>query len=196
MVMTIAHLVLALDSQTDHIDYTKKNFVHADMSPDEMARAIGKRGDDALTIALSVTADLMRQQNRRLQMLEKRPTGAAGAVDPLEWLLDPSGPLDLKRLLAEQLASSVGPHYSLGPTLEMILIEDRNKAALKVFQKELAKGKKRIAIFYGAGHMPDFERRLVSDFGLKRNGTRWLTAWDLRRSATDPWQQLFRLLER
>ena len=48
------------------------------------------------------------------------------------------------------------------------------------FQTELANGRKRIAIFYGAGHMADFEKRLVSDFGLKRDRVEWLPAWNLK----------------
>ena len=59
-VMTI---VLDLDSQIEHIDYSKKNFVHADLSPAEMMEAIKKRGDDGLTLALSIAADVLRQQN-------------------------------------------------------------------------------------------------------------------------------------
>jgi hypothetical protein len=50
---------------------------------------------------------------------------------------------------------------------------------MKVFQKELAKGKKKIAIFYGAGHMPDFEKRLRLDFGMEKKSVQWLEAWDL-----------------
>ena len=74
------------------------------------------------------------------------------------------------------------PEGSLGPTITRILVADRNQAALKVFQKELAQGKKKIGILYGAAHMPDFEKRLREDFGLKRAGEQWLTAWDLRLS--------------
>jgi hypothetical protein len=82
----------------------------------------------------------------------------------------------------------------LGNTLHRILVVDRNKAALRVFQTELAKGKKRIAIFYGAAHMEDFEQRLTSQFGLKRQRDEWLTAWDLRGGRSGI-ERLFRLLE-
>jgi hypothetical protein len=84
----------------------------------------------------------------------------------------------MKAALAEQLAVS-DPAGGLGKTLGTILIEDRNGAAMKVFQKELAKGRKRIGIFYGAAHMPDFEKRLRDDFGLKKERVEWVTAWDL-----------------
>ncbi len=180
LIQKLMKTVLRLDSQTDLIDYTRKNFVHADLSPDEMAEAIRKRGDDGLTLFLSIAADLLRQQN--LQEM-KRPKGGPPAkeldIDPLELLLDPNGAVKLKRLLAEQM-EKLGGDAGLGGTIHTILVTDRNQAALKVFQKELAKGKKKIAIFYGAAHMPDFEKRLREDFGLKRASEQWLTAWDLQ----------------
>jgi hypothetical protein len=67
-----------------------------------------------------------------------------------------------------------------GETMHNLLIVDRNAAALKVFGRELAKGRKRIAIFYGAGHLPDFEKRLKEDFDLVRESEDWLPAWNLR----------------
>lgn len=173
--------LLELESQTDHIDYTKDNFVHADMSPDEMAAAMRKRGDDGLTLALSITADLLRQAN--LQEQRRKEKGEAqhdAADDPLMLLFDPGRSTKLKRQMAEQFADPEALDAGLGQTLQRMLIKDRNEAAMKVFQKELAQGRKRIAIFYGAAHMPDFEQRLMVDFGLRPAKTRWVTAWDLR----------------
>jgi hypothetical protein len=43
----------------------------------------------------------------------------------------------------------------------------------------LAAGKKKIAIFYGAAHMPDFDKRLKEDFGMKRTTSEWINAWNL-----------------
>ncbi len=61
------------------------------------------------------------------------------------------------------------------------LIGQRNKKALSVLKRELVAGKKRIGIFYGAGHMPDMAARLKKDFGLEpdRSSIKWLTAWDM-----------------
>ena len=52
---------------------------------------------------------------------------------------------------------------------------------MKVLEQQIKEGKKKIAIFYGAGHMSDFHRRLVDDLGAKLYEQEWLTAWDLER---------------
>jgi hypothetical protein len=171
--------VLRLDLQTEQIDYTRKNFVHADLSPEEMAQAMKKRGETGLTLILGIAADILRKQN--LEQLKKGNAGDGEDLDPLSLLLDPQAGIKLKRLMARQLAAMDSGDGELGPTLNNLLIVDRNKAALRVLDKELAKGRKRIAIFYGAGHMPDFDRRLQADFDLRRQSTQWLRAWDLEK---------------
>ena len=60
-----------------------------------------------------------------------------------------------------------------------MLVKDRNKACIKVLQQQLTAGKKKIAIFFGAAHMPDFDKRLKEDFGMKRTKSEWITAWNL-----------------
>jgi hypothetical protein len=180
MIQDMMKSVLELDSQVEQVDYQRKHFVHADLSPDQMAEAIRKRGDNGLTLTLSIAADFLRQANLQAQEADKAPAREAEDVDLLSLFLDPNGPIKMKRLMAEQFAAMSSPEGGLGKTLGTILIADRNQAALKVFQKEMAKGKKKIAIFYGAAHMPDFEKRLREEYGLKRSGEQWLAAWDLR----------------
>jgi hypothetical protein len=185
MLQDVLKNVLDLESQVEQIDYTKKNFVHADLSPEKMAEAIKERGDDGLTIALSVAADFLRKQNLEEMKKGKEPAKAKKDKDQDEepdlmaLLLDPNAAIKLKRVMAEQFEAA-GDDVGLGPTIGNILVADRNKAALKVLQKEIAKGKKKIGIFYGAAHMPDFEKRLREDFDLKRDKEEWLTAWDLK----------------
>ena len=51
--------------------------------------------------------------------------------------------------------------------------------------QSIAAGRRRIAIFYGAAHMDDFDQRLQEDFGLQPRETVWLEAWDLREAAAE-----------
>jgi hypothetical protein len=184
MIQRIMKSVLNLELQTEQIDYTRKHFVHADLSPEQMAEAVKERGDDGLTIALGIAADMLRQKNLQERNSAKNPPPAVPDLDLGELLTDPDGPAKLKRVLAQQMAQLEDPTGGLGQTLNMILVSDRNKACLKVFQKELAKGRKKIAIFYGAAHMPDFEKRLGDEFGLKRTKEEWQTAWDLKKQGS------------
>ncbi|MGH7199544.1 MAG: hypothetical protein ACREJB_03000 [Planctomycetaceae bacterium] len=178
---------LELDSQVELIDYSKENFLHADLSPQEMSEAMEKRGEDAVTLTLGILTDMLREHNKQQLRAEEAAAEAEENGEELppqpeislaELLFDPNAPLKLKRIMAEQF-DVADPSTGLGPTLATLLIDDRNAACMKVFQKELAGGKTKIAIFYGAAHMPDFERRLEEEFGLKRAGADWLTAWNL-----------------
>ncbi len=184
--------VLDLKHQLHHIDYTKDHFVHADMSPKQMAKAIDERGDNGITLFLGVTADMLRQQNLKQRELEANPEKQRRFeeqfenFDPLKMLTDEYGSVKFKRMMAEQFADLSGAGSGLGSTLDTILIKDRNAACMQVFQKELAKGHKRIGIFYGAAHMPDFEQRLVRDFDLERQDIQWVTAWDLSMRRKSP----------
>ncbi|MEM7315420.1 MAG: hypothetical protein AAF497_19945 [Planctomycetota bacterium] len=182
---------LGLQSQMDHIDYTAKNFVHADMSPEDMAAAMRERGDTPVTFFLSAAADLLRESNKKAQQMEAKAEAARQAGQQVEPAADPISDLfsmltdskasgKMKVQMAEQFDSMSGAMGgALGSTLNQTIVKDRNKAALRVLQKEIVKGRKKIAIFYGAAHMPDFEKRLNDDFGLKRSKTTWQTAWDL-----------------
>src|SRR5262249_9437630 len=112
LIMQVVKMVLDLELQTERIDYTKKNFVHADLSPEQMAEAIQKRGDDPVTLLLGFTADMLRQMNAREQAEKNQSkppvANASGSLEDLDifsLILDQEGPKKLKRMLAEQLAN-------------------------------------------------------------------------------------------
>ena len=175
---TMITQVLELESQLEEVDYTAKNFVHADLSPEGMAKVMKDRGEDSLTLTLGIMADVLREMNKQ----QNKPKGNKMPVedlDPVALLLDPNRSSTLKSVMARQLQMSANEEMALGKTAHTILVEDRNKAAMEVFKKQLAKGKKKIAIFYGAAHMKDFERRLKDEYGLKKDSTKWLTAWSM-----------------
>jgi hypothetical protein len=88
--------------------------------------------------------------------------------------------------MAEQFTDMEMLTAAFGGEEGSTLITDRNTAALGVLRREIDRGQRRIAIFYGAGHMDDFDRRLRKDFGLQPRETVWLEAWDLREPAALP----------
>ena len=88
----------------------------------------------------------------------------------------------LKRMMAEQFETMEGAMDALEGPHGSTIVGERNKVALKRLAEQIAAGKKKIAIFYGAGHMNDLEKRLVADFHLHRGTTDWLTAWKLEKA--------------
>jgi hypothetical protein len=60
------------------------------------------------------------------------------------------------------------------------LITERNKRALDVLEKQLDKGTRRMAVFYGAGHLAEMNDQLLKRFDMKPVSIEWLEAWNLR----------------
>jgi hypothetical protein len=89
------------------------------------------------------------------------------------------GSRGLKLVLAKQFGN-IEDEFS-GAT---VLISERNRAALHVMRDQIKAGKKNLAIFYGAGHMPDMTERL-EDMGFTRGKTEWETAWNIKPTSTD-----------
>lgn len=168
--------ILDLEYQLKLIDYTAKNFVHADLSPDEMAKAIKSRGDSGGSVFIKVFFDILKESNKQAEAREKR--GDFAEFQLLAALFDSNRPLALKRLMADQM-ELVESGTGLGATLDTILVQDRNGAAMRVLANQIKKGTQKIAIFYGAAHMPDFDRRLTQELKLKREAMNWDRAWDL-----------------
>lgn len=186
---------LGLQSQLDKIDYDKKHFVRADMTPEQMSLKMAERGDTMITIALSTFVDAMRQQNKAALKPDGLSASTIADLDFSELLQDP---LKAKVLLAEQFVASGSLDQALGASLNQLIVLDRNAEAMKGLQKQLAAGKKKIGIFYGAAHLPDMEKRLFDDLAMKKGETTWVSAWDLTKSsgnALQPMNLLFRLLK-
>ncbi|HET6327275.1 MAG TPA: hypothetical protein VFG04_21515 [Planctomycetaceae bacterium] len=171
--------ILDLDYQLKAIDYTAKNFEHADLSPDQMAEAIRKRGDNGASIGIKIFFDILNQANRQSEARAKKGADFS-ELQLLSAMFDPNRPLAFKKMFAEQMDLIGGLGTGLGSTLDTILVQDRNAAAMKVLKKEIDNGTRKIAIFYGAAHMPDFDRRLTEELKLKRESITWDSAWDLR----------------
>jgi hypothetical protein len=167
--------VLELEFQLQVIDYTRPNLVHADMSPEQFAESMNKRGESVFSIFIRMVMAAMAQQY-------DQPTTVSD-VQLIAMLFDKNRAMSLKRILAEQFQSMDGMLSILEGADGSTLISERNKTALKVLSEQIGKGKKKLAIFYGGGHMMDFDKRLRSQFGLVPVETRWLTAWDLKGQA-------------
>ncbi|MCE9529506.1 MAG: hypothetical protein K8R36_25940 [Planctomycetales bacterium] len=166
--------MLGLEHQLDCIDYTKKNFVHADMSPEEFNKSMTERGESFMQMFLKMMGQGMAQQQNG---------EGSGDAALLMALFSRDRNLKLKIAMAEQLGNAGGQLDVLSGPEGSTIITQRNKKCFEVLSKELEAGKKKIGVFYGAGHFADMEDRLIKDFGLKRCAEKWLVAWNLEKSA-------------
>ena len=161
--------MLQLDFQLDRVDYSKDNFVHADMSPDEFAKTMSKRGESFAKMFFQMMGYGFAQQGK----------GGTGEMELLLAFFAKNRAHKMKVAMAEQFENMEGQMEILeGPNGSTILTE-RNRKAFEVLDRELKAGKKKLGVFYGAAHLPDMEKRLLDDFGMKRSSERWLTAWSL-----------------
>lgn len=168
---------LGLESQKKHVDYTPKNFVHADMTLDELQKAVKDRG--------ATTMSMIMEMIQNPEAAKKKLGGKKYNLPELDLktlLFNPQKrALSLKRVLSATLTEGEGLGGKTS-VINQVIINDRNAACLKVLDQQLKKGTKKIAIFYGAAHMPDFEKQLLSKkYGMKRQGVEWVEAWDMRK---------------
>jgi hypothetical protein len=166
--------LLGLEHQLQYIDYTKQNMVHADMSPDEFAKSMEDRGESFMSMFFRMMGQAMAQQS-----VQK---GGTSDFDLLAALFDPDRAGAMKRVMAQQFENADGMMAALEGPEGSTIITERNKVALEKLKEQIAAGKKKIAIFYGAGHLGDMEKRLAADFQLKRKDEQWLDAWNLAKA--------------
>jgi hypothetical protein len=161
---------LNLTGQADNIDYTAKNFVHADLTNAEFFQLQKERGESLLGFAIKAgkNAPEPAKQPDAAKLLAALLSGRSNLVK-----------LEIVHTLGQgddQIAAFAG---------ESVIISDRNQRCLEVMNRELAAGHKNLGIFYGAAHFPDMEKRLV-EMGFKRVNQEWLTAWDIPKAAAKP----------
>lgn len=111
---------------------------------------------------------------RALDRLDRRTpfTGKSGGGEfglTLRKLGPTKARWEIARQLAEDRAILTHP----------VIIVQRNDVTMNILDREIKNGKRKIAIFYGAAHMPDFERQMNDRFGLTPTHTEWFKAWDM-----------------
>jgi len=175
--------ILGLQHQMEGVDYTAANFVHADMSPNDLKRRMSQRGESPMVYFLEAMANALRQQQSQSQ-IATNPADATISDEELllgllqAVVLEQPSPV-VKRYMALQFDDMGTQLKAFSGGLGRLIIEDRNKAALEVLDQYLNKGHARIGIFYGAAHLPDMEKRLLERGFVKQN-VNWVEAWFLR----------------
>lgn len=162
--------LLGLEHQLRCVDYTRANFVHADMSPEDFERAMQRREESFPKLFLRLLGAGLAQNAAGKGPSDAELFAALFAKNRAE---------RLKVIMAQQFTSMDALLAVLDGPGGSAILSERNARCLEVFARQVADGKRRIAIFYGAAHLPDMERRLIAEYGLTATTTRWLTAWQL-----------------
>jgi len=165
--------LLGLSFQLDEVDYRAPNFVHADLTPRQFDEAMRRRGESWWSMFMT----LMRESMARQPAAEAEEVGLGELFSAL---FGDHREIRLRRLMAVQFSDMDVLTAAFGGEKGSTLLSDRNAAAIDVLRRELARGRRRMAIFYGAAHMPDFDTRLRREFGLVPDESEWIEAWDLR----------------
>ena len=162
---------LELDFQLDGIDYTKKNFVHADLDAETFAEMQAERGESLIGLMLQqMVRDMARQMEGKANKV-KQPD----LMELIEAFDSPDRARQFKLILGRSFGELEEQMAGMQGT---VLLTERNKKAVAVLKDTIRGGKKNIGLFYGAAHMSDIESRLAL-IGFKRTGLEWRTAWDM-----------------
>jgi len=162
---------LDLEFQLDAIDYEAPNFVHADMDAETFQRMQEQRGESFASLMLS---SLMRS----LANPGASATYEGEPEDSLDLMTRPDGTRQFKLILARRMGDIERDAMGLDAMNGTVLLTERNKAATKVLRDTIKSGKKKLAVFYGAAHMPDLADRLDL-MGFHHVSTQWRDAWDV-----------------
>lgn len=206
---TMASL-LTLEFQLECMDYRRENWYHADLDYDTFEILQRERGESFLSFAKDLTASAskaitkaalapnpgLNPWQQRLQWMSRvipmplvgllliegvcAPSEAPLKASPeMKALLDLDIPGAFKVFLAKQISSDLTDSTS-SLVENSVIIGERNRIAMDELEASFKEGCKKVAIFYGSGHLPDMDRRLREQFNLEPTGINWRTAWAIK----------------
>lgn len=160
--------MLGLAYQLEEVNYMQPNFVHADITPDEMSASMDERGESLYSYFWQAFFAAHHEMNRDPLGLRR--------IKSMSAALNTDSDNPLKVMLAHDFADLDRFDGMFGENSASAIIGARNERAIEVLRGELDDGKRSIAIFYGAAHMRDLENRLL-ELGFSTGETTWVDAW-------------------
>lgn len=174
LLQRVVQSMLGLKYQLDAIDYHQPNFVHADANWEQWTELMAAKNQSMATLFLRA---LEMQEDPEVKKALESIQGDQ-AMTNLVSALTKFNPEKFKHTLAPLLSESESFIQTMEGKEGSVLIAERNKIVMGAIQDQVQHGKKRIAVFYGAGHMPDFKQRLEAA-GFAERRTDWMTAWSI-----------------
>ncbi|MCC6228828.1 MAG: hypothetical protein IT432_06335 [Phycisphaerales bacterium] len=158
---------LGLEFQLAAIDYSKANWRNSDMSIDQVQRKLQEAGasGEQLFRMLDGSSMMAKFAGFLLNFIKASPQ------------MQSSVKLMMMEMLshADELMEAQGGEQG---KLMSVIVLDRNAAVLDDLKAILHNEKdvESVALFYGAGHLPDLEKHLTQDFGYRFESERWFPA--------------------
>lgn len=166
---------LNVSFQLNQINYAVENFLHADLTSEQLAELMASKNENFFTMFSSLAMAQMAEQ-QRLPSSESRSSFNLSSLTNA--LKAENRNNAFKYLLAEELGRSGGIIAAPELAQQLTLLGDRNKAALRVLEETLQNTDfQQISLFYGAAHMPAIEREISGKLGFERTDQSWEAAW-------------------
>jgi hypothetical protein len=164
---------LGLVTQHEGIDYHKAHFRNCDLTIQEMHALLQQemqRGDE--------TSGQAKQASKEFHKVGKMIGGKSWLMNGVIGLVGSSPPLrERVRFLLVASGADVENDGTLDARLQRLILEDRNVHVMKELQRVTRREKhRRIAIFYGAAHFPDMQKRLIAQGYQPAGPIRWNSA--------------------
>jgi hypothetical protein len=166
---------LGLVFQLGAIDYRKKNMVHADTTAAEFTRLQQERGENLLTLFIrAMNAQMTGGPHSAVALTE------FNTFSLIRMLLSPDSAGEFKKSLARVFDQAEAMAEVMERNGGSAILTGRNDVAVARLEQVLADRKqRRVAVFYGSGHMPGIEATLTGRLNAQVLGEEWLAAWTM-----------------
>jgi len=172
----LARSFLGLEFQLDGIDYSARNFVHADVAWEEFNTLMMVRGESFATL---FTRALTLAEGGEVAGIPNDEEMMAAMMKRIFTAVMMGNSNELKRSIAPLISEAESFITQLEGDDGTVLVSERNRVVMEVLAEEReVRGGGKFAIFYGAGHMPDLEKRLLAE-GFSKEKTIWADAWTI-----------------
>jgi hypothetical protein len=183
---------LGLVFQMQAINYDRTNFLNSDLSVAEIQALMQPAGATTNARPIGKTAAEDDESNAAFQNLLKAMDGSSSLGVVLKGVMQliggsPKMQAMTKLALIETLGvlrADPSRMKGLPPDMQKlleVLIRERNKVVIEDLRHQLKRARPgtSIAIFYGAGHLPDLEMRFRKDLKLRPAEDLWLPAFSV-----------------
>ena len=169
----LAKAFLGLEFQLETIDYEAANFVHADVDWTQYGELMEARNQSFGTILERAMVPTEAGDHKGIATDE---AAMNALMNQLVSAVLTGNSSTLKRSLAPFLGEAEELITEIEGEDGTVLITERNRVVMRRVNDVIAQGLKRLAVFYGAGHMPDLESRLLLE-GFAKGESIWADAW-------------------